>query len=235
MKEVSLLYEGKAKKLWSGENSDILIVEYNDGGAAFNGPKKGTIIGKGAVNNKVSNHLFNFLEKSGIPTHFIEELSDRKTAVKKAGIIPVEVVVSNIAAGGLSKRLGIREGARLKNTVLEYFLKKGAPGDTLINDYHVFAMDLAAKEELDRIAKYSLMINKLLSEYLLPLKLELIDFRLEFGRFDGRIILADEISLDTCRFLDLRTGKPLDTDRFRRDLGEVDGEYGEVLQRLMNG
>ena len=235
MKADKLLYEGNAKKVWSTENSDIVIIEFKDDATAYNGLKKGAIIGKGAVNNKVSNHLFNFFEKSGIPTHFLEEVSERKTAVKKVKILPINVIIRNIAAGSLCKRLNIKEGTKLKSTVIEYRLKGATGPDSLINEYHISALGLAERGELEKITKYSLVINKLLSEYLLPRKLELIDFKLEFGRFDGRVILCDEVSLDTCRFLDGRTGAVLDYDRFRRDLGEVDAEYQGILNKLMGG
>jgi phosphoribosylaminoimidazole-succinocarboxamide synthase len=233
MKKTQLLYEGKAKKVWATENPSLVIVDYKDDATAFNGLKKGTIVGKGIVNNKVSNFLFKLLEKNGIPTHFVEELSERETLVKKVKIVPVEVIVRNIAAGSLSKRLGLAEGTKLSRTVLEYCYKDDSLGDPMINDYHIYAMGLADESEMKKIADYSFKINKVLSEFMLGLNIELIDFKLEFGRFDGEIILADEISPDTCRFWDVKTGQKLDKDRFRRDLGNVEEAYQEILHRLM--
>jgi phosphoribosylaminoimidazole-succinocarboxamide synthase len=186
------------------------------------------------VNNRVSNHLFKLLESRGIPTHFVEELSDRETLVKKVTIVPLEVIVRNIAAGSLSKRLGLPEGTKLKKTVLEYSYKDDALGDPMINDYHVFAMELATKEELKKIAAMSFAVNGILTDYLKDLGVELIDFKLEYGRLaNGEIILADEISPDTCRFWDSKTGEKLDKDRFRRDLGGVEEAYQEILKRLL--
>jgi phosphoribosylaminoimidazole-succinocarboxamide synthase len=233
MEKTQLLYEGKAKKVWSTDLADIVIVEYKDDATAFNGLKKGTIVGKGIVNNKVSNFLFKKLESFGIPTHFVEELSDRETAVKKVEIVPVEVIVRNIAAGSLSKRLGFEEGTKLERTVLEYCYKNDELGDPMINEYHIYALGLATEEEMKAIAAYSLKVNEALSAFLKELGIELIDFKLEFGRYKGEIILADEISPDTCRFWDSVTGKKLDKDRFRRDLGEVEEAYQEILYRLM--
>ncbi len=229
-----LLYEGKAKKVYSTENPEELIVDYKDDATAFNGLKKGTIAGKGVINNKVTNHLMKMLEKQGIPTHFIKELSDRETLVRKVTIVPLEVIVRNIAAGSLSKRLGLPEGTKLASTVLEYCYKDDALGDPMVNDYHIKAMNLASDEELKTIADYSFRINKLLSEYLADLNIELVDFKLEFGRLtDGTIVLADEISPDTCRFWDSKTHEKLDKDRFRRDLGNVEDAYREIMKRLM--
>ncbi len=235
MKTERLLIEGGAKKVWSTENSDIVVLEFKDDAAAYYGLKKGAFIGGGAVNNKVSNHLFKFLEKSGIPTHFQGELTDLKTAVKKVRILPADVIVRNVSAGSLVKRLGIPEGTRLKNTVIEFFHKGGATGGTLINDYHIIALEIASREELDKITKYSLLINKLLSEYLLQFQIELIDFKLEFGRFDGRMILSDELSFDTCRFWDIVSGEMLDQDRFRIDRGGAEERNRMLLQKLMGG
>ena len=233
MKKLDLMYEGKAKRVYSTDDSELVIVDYKDDATAFNGLKKGTIIGKGIVNNKVSNHLFNLLENNGIPTHFVKELNDRETIVKKVQIVPVEVIVRNIAAGSLSKRLGISEGTKLSSTVLEYCYKNDELGDPLVNEYHIYAMNLARPEEIKKIAEYSFKVNDILSEYLKKFNLELIDFKLEFGRFKGEIILADEISPDTCRFWDTRTGEKLDKDRFRQDLGHVEDAYQEILHRLM--
>lgn len=231
--KLEMIYEGKAKKVFSTDNPDIVLVDYKDDATAFNGIKKGTIIGKGVVNNKVSNHLFKLLESKGIPTHYEQEISDRETLVKKVQIVPVEVIVRNIAAGSLSKRLGIPEGTKLNSTVLEYCYKNDELGDPMINDYHIKAMSLATDEELKTIAEYSFKINDILTQYLKTMNIELIDFKLEFGRFKGKIILADEISPDTCRFWDSRTGEKLDKDRFRRDLGHVEEAYQEILHRLM--
>ena len=227
------LYEGKAKKVFATTDPDVVLVDYKDDATAFNGLKKGTIVGKGVINNKVTNFLMQMLEKQGIKTHFVEQISDRETLVKKVSIVPVEVIVRNIAAGSLSKRLGIPEGTKLKETVLEYSYKNDELGDPMINDYHVYAMGLATREEMAKISSMAFAVNKILSEYLKPLGIELIDFKLEFGRFRGDIILADEISPDTCRFWDSKTGEKLDKDRFRRDLGHVEEAYQEILRRLM--
>ena len=234
MEKLEQRYEGKAKKVFKTDDPEAYIVSYKDDATAFNGQKKGTIAEKGVINNRVSNHLMRMLEKEGIPTHLIRELSDRETLVKKVTIVPLEVIVRNIAAGSLSKRLGLPEGTKLKKTVLEYSYKDDELGDPMINDYHVFALELATPEELSTIAGYALRINELLSAYLKDLNIELIDFKLEFGKTsDGTIILADEISPDTCRFWDSRTGEKLDKDRFRRDMGGVEGAYHEVMRRLL--
>lgn len=234
MKKMEQLYEGKAKKVFATDDPNAYIVEYKDDATAFNGLKKGTIAEKGVINNKVSNFLMKMLETHGIPTHLIEEISDRETIVKKVSIVPIEVIVRNIAAGSLSKRLGLPEGQKLASTVLEYCYKDDALGDPMINDYHIFAMGLAAPEELKTIAEYAFQINKILTDYLKDINIELIDFKLEFGKTaSGAIILADEISPDTCRFWDSATGEKLDKDRFRRDLGGVEDAYHEVMKRLM--
>lgn len=234
MKKLEQLYEGKAKKVFKTDDSNAYIVEYKDDATAFNGQKKGTIEDKGIINNKVSNYLMKMLEKHGIPTHVIEQISDRETIVKKVTIVPLEVIVRNIAAGSLAKRLGLAEGTKLAKTVLEYSYKNDDLGDPMINDYHVFAMELATPEELQTIANYAFKINDILSAYLKDLNIELIDFKLEFGKTpDGTIILADEISSDTCRFWDSTTGEKLDKDRFRRDMGGVEGAYHEVMKRLL--
>lgn len=234
MKKLEQMYEGKAKKVFATDDANAYIVEYKDDATAFNGLKKGTIAEKGIINNKVSNHLMKMLEGHGIPTHLIEEISDRETIVKKVTIVPIEVIVRNIAAGSLSKRLGLPEGQKLAKTVLEYSYKDDALGDPMINDYHVFAMELATPEELQTIANYAFKINEILSAYLKDLNIELIDFKLEFGKIsDGTIILADEISPDTCRFWDSTTGEKLDKDRFRRDMGGVEGAYQEIMKRLL--
>lgn len=234
MKKTTLLYEGKAKKVFKTEDENLYIVDYKDDATAFDGKKKGTINDKGIINNRVTNHLMQYLEKNGVPTHFVEEISDRETIVKKASIIPIEVIVRNIAAGSLSKRLGLAEGTKLSKTVLEYCYKDDSLGDPMINEYHIAAMELATEEELKTIAEYSFKINDLLSAYLIDLGIELIDFKLEFGRTsDGTVILADEISPDTCRFWDSKTGEKLDKDRFRRDLGGEEDAYKEIMRRLL--
>ncbi len=234
MKKQGQLYEGKAKKVFATDDPELLIVDYKDDATANNGLKKGTITGKGAINNRVTNHLMKMLEQKGIPTHFVEELSDRETVVRRVTIVPLEVIVRNIAAGSLSKRLGLAEGTRLASTVLEYCYKDDELGDPMINEYHIAALKLATPEELEKIAGYSLRINVLLTEYLKDLGIELIDFKLEYGRTgDGTVILADEISPDTCRFWDSQTGEKLDKDRFRRDMGGAEDAYQEVLRRLL--
>ena len=233
MKKLEQLYEGKAKKVFKTDDPDYVIVDYKDDATAFNGQKKGTIIGKGVVNNKVSNHMFQMLEKHGIKTHFVKELSDRETLVKNVEIVKVEVIVRNIAAGSLSKRIGYPEGTKLRCPVLEYSYKDDELGDPMINDYHIAAMGLATKEEMNTIADYSFRVNEIMGEYLKQFDIELIDFKLEFGRFHGEIVLADEISPDTCRFWDSKTGEKLDKDRFRRDMGNVEEAYQEILARLM--
>ena len=234
MKKLEQLYEGKAKKVFATDDPNACIVSYKDDATAFNGLKKGTIDGKGVINNRVTNHLMKMLAQNGIPTHLIEEISERETIVKKVTIVPIEVIVRNIAAGSLSKRLGLPEGQKLAKTVLEYSYKDDALGDPMINDYHVFAMELATPEELKTIADYAFRVNELLGAYLKDLNIELIDFKLEFGKTaDGTIVLADEISPDTCRFWDSTTGEKLDKDRFRRDMGGVEDAYQEIMKRLL--
>ena len=234
MKKTQQLYEGKAKKVYATETEGLYIVDYKDDATAFNGEKKGTIVGKGVINNRVTNNLMRMLEAEGIPTHFVEELSERETVVKAVTIVPLEVIVRNIAAGSLSKRLGIPEGTKLARTVLEYSYKDDSLGDPMINDYHVLAMQLATEEELETIANYAFRINGILSKYFLELNIELVDFKLEFGKLaDGTIVLADEISPDTCRLWDSTTHEKLDKDRFRRDMGGVEDAYREILRRLM--
>lgn len=234
MKKLEQVYEGKAKKVFKTDDPNLFIVDYKDDATAFNGLKKGTIQGKGVINNRVTNYLMKMLEEKGIPTHFVEEISERETIVKKVTIVPIEVIVRNIAAGSLSKRLGIPEGKKLAKTVLEYSYKNDDLGDPMINDYHVFAMELATREELDKIAAMSFKINDILTEFFKGVGIELVDFKLEFGKTDsGEIILADEISPDTCRFWDIKTHEKLDKDRFRRDLGNVEGAYQEIMKRLL--
>ena len=234
MKKLEQLYEGKAKRVYTTDNDGVYLVDYKDDATAFNGLKKGSVAGKGAINNRVTNHLMQLLEKEGIPTHFVEEISSRETLVKKVVIVPLEVIVRNIAAGSLSKRLGLPEGTKLAKTVLEYCYKDDELGDPMINEYHIMAMEWATKEELDLISAYSLKVNEILSAYLKDLNIELIDFKLEFGKTDdGTIVLADEISPDTCRFWDSKTHEKLDKDRFRRDLGGVEDAYHEIMKRLL--
>ncbi len=233
MEKTNQMYEGKAKKVFATDDENYCIVSYKDDATAFNGLKKGTILGKGVVNNKVTNHLMKLLENKGIPTHFVEEISDRETVVKKVSIVPLEVIVRNIAAGSLAKRLGLEEGTKMHSTVLEYCYKNDELGDPMVNEYHILAMQWATKEEIDLIAKYALKINEILSEYFKEANIELIDFKLEFGKTkEGKIVLADEISPDTCRFWDMTTKEKLDKDRFRRDLGDVDKGYREIMKRL---
>lgn len=236
MKKTEQLYEGKAKKVYATDEKGIYIVSYKDDATAFNGLKKGSIAGKGAINNRVSNHLMTLLEKQGIPTHLVQELNERETAVKAVTIVPLEVIVRNIAAGSLATRLGLDEGLRLASTVLEFCYKRDDLGDPLVNESHIKALGLASEGELTQIKEYSLQVNEILGAYLLPLGIELVDFKLEFGRTeDGSIILSDEISPDTCRFWDTKTREKLDKDRFRRDLGGVEDAYKEILFRLMGG
>jgi len=234
MEKTTQMYEGKAKKVFATEDPGFCIVSYKDDATAFNGLKKGTIAGKGSINNRVSNHLMRMLESHGIPTHLVEELNDRETLVRRVQIVPLEVIVRNIAAGSLSKRLGLEEGVHLGRTVLEYCYKDDDLGDPMVNDYHILAMNWATESELKQIADYALKINSVLSDYLKEANIELIDFKLEFGRTaDGQIVLADEISPDTCRFWDMTTHEKLDKDRFRRDLGGVEDAYQEILHRLL--
>ncbi len=232
MKKLGQLYEGKAKKVFETDDPDIVIVDYKDDATAFNGLKKGTIAGKGVINNKMSNMMFRLMEQHGIPTHYVEELSDRETAVKKVQIVPLEVIIRNTAAGSFSKRYGVPEGKKLPVAVLEFSYKNDDLGDPLINDYHALAMELATPEEIETIKKMAFKVNEIMKEFFKTLNIDLIDFKLEFGRFKGSIILADEISPDTCRFWDMTTGEKLDKDRFRRDMGGVEDAYKEVFARL---
>ncbi|GHT51303.1 phosphoribosylaminoimidazole-succinocarboxamide synthase [Spirochaetia bacterium] len=234
MTKLEQIYEGKAKKVFKTDDPDLFIVDYKDDATAGNGAKRGTIMGKGPINNRVTNHLMKLLEKNNIPTHFVKEISDRETLVRNVKIVPLEVIVRNIAAGSLSKRLGIEEGVKLESTVLEYCYKDDALGDPMVNEYHIAAMKWASADEIKTIAEYSFKINEILGAYLISAGIELIDFKLEFGRTkDNKIILADEISPDTCRFWDTKTHEKLDKDRFRRDLGGVEGAYREILKRLL--
>ncbi len=234
IEKTTQLYEGKAKKVYNTTDENCYIVSYKDDATAFNGLKKGTIEGKGSINNRVSNYLMSLLEKEGIPTHVVEQLNDRETVVKKVKIVPLEVIVRNIAAGSLSKRLGIPEGTKLASPVLEFCYKDDALGDPMVNEYHIYAMNIATPEELKEITDYSFRVNDFLIKFLSKCNIDLVDFKIEFGRTpDGKIILADEISPDTCRFWDSTTHEKLDKDRFRRDLGGVEDAYHEILKRLL--
>jgi phosphoribosylaminoimidazole-succinocarboxamide synthase len=234
MKKGAMIYEGKAKKVFATEDPNLVIVDYKDDATAFNGQKKGSIEGKGSINNRVTNHLMKLLASNGIPTHFVEQLSDREALVRRVDIVKIEVIVRNIAAGSLSKRLGLPEGTPLNVTVLEYSYKDDELGDPMINETHALAMGLATQEELRKIDAYAYKVNEILSEYLRDLNIRLIDFKLEFGKTaDGLLVLADEISPDTCRFWDAVTNEKLDKDRFRRDLGGEQDAYREILRRLI--
>ncbi|MEZ0537279.1 phosphoribosylaminoimidazolesuccinocarboxamide synthase [Caldicellulosiruptoraceae bacterium PP1] len=226
------LYEGKAKRIYKSNVDNVFIVEFKDDATAFDGTKRGTIAEKGIINNKVSNHLFKLLEKNGVKTHYIEEIDERKTAVKGVSIIQVEVIVRNIAAGSICQRLGLVEGTMLKRPILEFCFKNDELHDPQINQYHILALDLATENEIEIMSESSFKINNILRDYLRDVNIDLIDFKLEFGRINNEIILADEISPDTCRFWDISTREKLDKDRFRRDLGNIEGVYKEVLKRL---
>lgn len=232
MKKRDLLYEGKAKKVFSTEDPDVVIVDYKDDATAFNGLKKGTIQGKGVINNRMTNQVFQLLEKEGVPTHFIQELSDRETAVKKVDIVKLEVIIRNAAAGSFSKRLGVSEGTVFKEPTIEFSYKNDELGDPLINSSFAAALGLADWEEIDSIKKYAFQVNDILKAYFLKADIKLIDFKIEFGRYKGNIVLADEISPDTCRLWDINTNEKLDKDRFRRDLGNVEAAYNEVFKRI---
>lgn len=233
MNKKEMLYEGKAKKVYITDDSDKVIVKFKDDATAFNGEKKGQISKKGVINTAISNIFFKLLEEKGIPTHLIEVLSDDEVLVRKLEIIPVEVVMRNIAAGSLAKRLGLEEGTDLKQPVLEFYYKDDDLGDPMINEYHIYAEDLASKEEIETITDLAFKINDILYKFLADRGIDLVDFKLEFGRdSSGKIYLADEISPDTCRFWDSESKEKLDKDRFRRDLGKVEDAYQEILDRL---
>ena len=228
------LYEGKAKKVFATGDPEVVIVSYKDDATAFNGLKKGTITGKGAINNRMTNNLMRRLEAQGVPTHYVEELSDRETAVKKVSIVPLEVIIRNISAGSFAKRYGVEEGIVFDEPTIEFSYKNDDLGDPLLNTYHALALKLATQQEIDLIQKYAFMVNDLLKGFMKEIGIDLVDFKLEFGKTaDGRIVLADEISPDTCRFWDVKTGEKLDKDRFRRDLGNVEGAYQEMSRRLL--
>ncbi len=234
MEKTVQLYEGKAKKVFATEDPALCIVSYKDDATAFNGLKKGTIAGKGVVNNRMSNLMMQLLEKSGVPTHFVEELSDRDTLVKKVAIVPLEVIIRNVSAGSFAKHYGVEEGIVFDEPTIEFSYKNDELGDPLLNSYHALALKLATKEEIETIKKYAFKVNEVLSEYFKTLGIRLVDFKLEFGRLpDGSIVLADEISPDTCRLWDIKTNEKLDKDRFRRDMGGVEDAYKEVFKRLM--
>ncbi|MCI8776209.1 MAG: phosphoribosylaminoimidazolesuccinocarboxamide synthase [Oscillospiraceae bacterium] len=227
------LYEGKAKKVYATNNPDYVIVDYKDDATAFNGEKKGTISGKGAINNKMTNFMFKLLEKEGVPTHLVEEISDRETIVKKVEIVPLEVIIRNVAAGSFSKKLGIEEGTPLKQPTLEFSYKNDDLGDPFINKYYALGLDLATEKEIEDITKYAFKVNEFMLKFFKEIGIDLIDFKIEFGRFHDQIILADEISPDTCRFWDSKTHEKLDKDRFRRDMGGVEEAYQEMMKRVM--
>lgn len=235
MEKLEQLYEGKAKKVFATENPELLIVSYKDDATAFNGLKKGTISGKGVINNRMSNFLMGkLLEPKGIATHFVEELNDRETLVKKVQIVPLEVIIRNISAGSFAKRYGVEEGIVFDEPTIEYSYKNDDLGDPLLNTYHALALKLATKEEIETIKTMAFQVNDALKAYFKTLGIDLVDFKLEFGRLsDGTIVLADEISPDTCRLWDDKTHEKLDKDRFRRDLGGVEDAYQEVMRRLM--
>lgn len=232
MEKKELLYEGKAKKVYTTDDPDILIVSYKDDATAFNGQKKGTIVGKGAINNRMTNYIFKKLEEKGVPTHLVEELNDRETAVKRVEILPLEVIVRNFSAGSFAKKMGMEEGIKFKCPTLEFSYKNDDLGDPFINKYYALALDLATEEEIEAVTKYAFQVNEVMQAYFASLNIELIDFKIEFGRYHGQVILADEVSPDTCRLWDKDTHEKLDKDRFRRDLGNVEDAYQEVFRRL---
>lgn len=232
MEKKELIYEGKAKKVYAMDDPDYCMVEYKDDATAFNGLKKGTIRGKGVVNNKMSNFMFKLLAERGIETHFVEEISDRETIVKKVSIVPLEVIIRNKAAGSLAKKLGLEEGMELKCPILEFSYKNDELGDPMINNSQAIACGIATQEEIDVISDMAYKVNDYMKEFFASVGVELIDFKLEFGKFHDKIILADEISPDTCRFWDIKTHEKLDKDRFRRDMGGVEEAYAEMMRRI---
>lgn len=233
MEKTTQLYEGKAKKVFATSDPDLVIVSYKDDATALDGLKKGTITGKGVINNRMSNYLCRLLEKHGVPTHFVEELNDRETVVKKVSIVPLEVIIRNISAGSFAKRYGVEEGIVFAEPTIEFSYKNDDLHDPLINSYHALALGLATKKEIEEIKAMAFKINDILKEYFLSLNVKLVDFKLEFGRLkDGTIVLADEISPDTCRFWDADTDEKLDKDRFRRDMGGVEDAYNEMMKRV---
>ena len=235
MQKLEKLYEGKAKMVFRTDNPELLIVEYKDDATAFNGEKRGTIAGKGVINNRVTNHLMTLLEEQGVPTHFVRELSDRETLVKKVTIVPLEVIVRNISAGSFAKRYGVEEGIVFDAPTIEFSYKNDELGDPLLNSYHALALKLATAEEIETIKNYAFAVNKVLKAFWAECGVTLVDFKLEFGKVaDGSIVLADEISPDTCRLWDAKTHEKLDKDRFRRDLGGVEDAYAEIMKRLLD-
>lgn len=233
MEKLQQLYEGKAKKVFATDDPEKLIVEYKDDATAFNGLKKGTIKGKGVINNQMSNRLMAYLEKQGVPTHFIEEINERETIVKKVSIVPLEVIIRNISAGSFAKHYGVEEGIVFDQPTIEFSYKNDALGDPLLNHYHALALKLATAEEIETIEKYAFKINDVLKAFWLSAGVTLVDFKLEFGRLpDGTIVLADEISPDTSRLWDVKTHEKLDKDRFRRDMGGVEEAYAEIMKRM---
>ncbi len=232
MEKLEMLYEGKAKKVFKTDDEKLLIVDYKDDATAFNGLKKGQIMGKGVINNKMTNIVLQYLADNGIETHFVKELSDRETLVKRVSIVPLEVIIRNVAAGSFSKKFGVAEGTPLNNPILEFSYKNDELGDPMINELQALAIGIATKEEIDSISEQALKVNELLKKFFLNVGIKLIDFKIEFGRYDGRVILADEISPDTCRLWDAETNEKLDKDRFRRDLGNVEEAYQEVWRRI---
>lgn len=233
MEKKEQLYEGKAKKVFATDDPALVIVSYKDDATALDGLKKGTILGKGAVNNRMSDFLFSLLEKEGIPTHFVKELNDREALVRKVSIVPLEVIIRNISAGSFAKRYGVEEGIVFSEPTIEFSYKNDALHDPLLNSYHALALGLATKEEIETIKSMAFRVNEILKAYFLKLNVRLVDFKLEFGRLpDGKIVLADEISPDTCRFWDATTGEKLDKDRFRRDMGGVENAYREMMKRV---
>ncbi len=234
MEKKEMLYEGKAKQVFATDDAEVLLVHYKDDATAFNGLKKGTISGKGAINNRVTNFMMQVLEKEGVPTHFVEELSDRDTLVKKVSIVPLEVIIRNISAGSFAKHYGVEEGIVFDEPTIEFSYKNDELGDPLINEYHALALKLATKAEIERIKELAFKTNEVMKKFFKERKVDLVDFKLEFGRLsDGTIVLADEISPDTCRFWDSETHDKLDNDRFRRDLGNVEDAYKEMLKRII--
>ena len=234
MQKLKQIYEGKAKKVYGTDDPELYIVDYKDDATAFNGLKKGTIAGKGVINNRMSNLLMQMLEKNGIPTHFVRELSERETVVKKVAIVPLEVIIRNISAGSFAKRYGVEEGIVFDAPTIEFSYKNDELGDPLLNSYHALALKLATQEEIDLIKKYAFAVNDLLRGFMKEIGIDLVDFKLEFGKTaDGTIVLADEISPDTCRLWDEQTHEKLDKDRFRRDMGGAEEAYEEVMRRLM--
>ena len=234
MKVLEQLYEGKAKKVFATDDPELVVVSYKDDATAFNGLKKGSILGKGVINNRVTNHLMQLLEKEGVPTHFVEELSERDTLVRRVTIVPLEVIIRNISAGSFSKRCGVEEGIVFDEPTIEFSYKNDDLGDPLINAYHAVALKLATWEEIDTIKRLAFRVNDVLKAFFKAVNVDLVDFKLEFGKTaDGRIVLADEISPDTCRFWDSTTHEKLDKDRFRRDLGGVEDAYAEMMRRII--